>query len=63
MSEGFQRLRFPQPLTAEDAYWHACTGTEYVPRVREFVWDRYNASSRIYFLAGPRGHIDIKGNA
>jgi hypothetical protein len=26
----------PVPLSAEDAYWHACSGTPYVPR-RYFV--------------------------
>lgn len=32
MTDGFDiPLRAPLPLSAEDAYWHACTGTPWEP--------------------------------
>lgn len=46
-------FRCPVPLTAEEAYWHACTGTP-IPEDRylSLLWDsQCLRSDRLYFLS------------
>jgi hypothetical protein len=44
-----------EPLTAETAYWHACTGQEWTPKSTRvpLVWDDSCTTGSISFLANP----------
>lgn len=38
------------PLTAEDAFWHACCNVEWVPRHQFLHYDQHALRNSIYFL-------------
>jgi len=47
-------FRCPVPLTAEEAYWHACTGTP-IPEDRylPLLWDSQGLRSDRFYLLSP----------
>jgi hypothetical protein len=48
---GENAIYAPVPLTADEAYWHACTGTPYEPRMLPLRYDSAALACRFAWLA------------
>jgi hypothetical protein len=46
------------PLTPEDAFWHACSGTPYeeVVEPQELRYDPCAVANPLWFISGPAGY-------